>query len=587
MPAISVISGSSQTCRSTAMQLAFYFGASITVHEYALDIPGLMPPVSDLYLFTSSAAHQEFLASTVLPTNADCLLGSRTLDPGKLERLSVLPAASRILLVNDSANTCREVIQLLQQVGLDDIEWISWYPGCPSPEPSITIAVTAGEPALIPPEILQTIDIGSRLLDSYTLTLISQGLEANPENRRDFELIHLRHLLAYARSLHQHQKERDEYASLLNDTQNYLRGVLEALPTLIIAIAPDGRVYHCNQATVERLGIAKPYLIGSNILDAVPSLAIYIDQANQQADQNHVHLLFSRLQLPPVFEWADLALFSLRSASGQGYVIRIEDISLQVDQEQQLLRMHKMETVGQLAASVVHDYNNYLNAITGSLSMIQLLLDEPTPDRNQVLEYAENINQAAKRIAHFNQQLLQLSKDSPLEYRTLDLNSLCRDCLSLCKSSFPDGVRTTLGCSAGTLCVQADRYQLEEVIVNLLVNAGFSLAHSKKPEDGIALGIQLNTWRLEAGYEGNPLPGAACCIAVTDNGGGIPPEILPRIFEPFFSTKAKDEGSGLGLSIVWKVIERHQGQISVNSEPGKGACFTIYLPETGTNCGCC
>ena len=193
--------------------------------------------------------------------------------------------------------------------------------------------------------------------------------------------------------------------------------------------------------------------------------------------------------------------------------------------------------------------------------------------------YLGNINDAVQRIMHFNRQLLQLSKDQAPEIRRLELNDLCRDSVKLCRSSLEKEINFDFALSSQPLPIAGDLFQLEEVIINVLINAGHSLLQSRSPNKADQDRIRLQTGRLAAGQAGNPLDTACCYVAIGDNGAGIPPEVLPHIFEPFFSTKGREKGSGLGLSIAWKIIQQHAGRIEVDSQSGAGARFTICLPE--------
>jgi len=240
--------------------------------------------------------------------------------------------------------------------------------------------------------------------------------------------------------------------------------------------------------------------------------------------------------------------------------------------EDQLRQAQKMEAVGRLAGGVAHDFNNYLTAILGYSEILahELGLRHPALDR------VEQIHQAGERAAALTRQLLALSRRQNLEPEVLDLAELVRGLLAMIGRLLGEHIRLTLVAAPGLGRVEADRGQLEQVILNLAVNARDAM-----PEGG-SLTFELcdvELDRAQASARVGLRPGPHVVLKVSDTGLGMDAKLLDRIFEPFFTTKARGKGTGLGLSTVHGIVLQSNGAISVTSAPGRGTTFEIHLPR--------
>ena len=250
----------------------------------------------------------------------------------------------------------------------------------------------------------------------------------------------------------------------------------------------------------------------------------------------------------------------------------IRDVTERLALEVQLRQAQKMEAVGRLAGGVAHDFNNLLVGILGYSELLKKKLAAQAP----LLRMANEINFAAMRARDLTSRLLALSHRQVLRPAVLDLNALVRQCERLLRPIIGEDVHVILRLDPKTAHVKADPAQLEQVILNLALNARDAM-----PGGGT---LSLDTCNIQvdaalARQHPGLIPGYYVRLSVTDTGHGIAPDVMPRIFEPFFTTKEIGKGSGLGLSTVYGVVKQSGGCVTVSSEPSKGAAFGIYLPR--------
>jgi two-component system, cell cycle sensor histidine kinase and response regulator CckA len=246
--------------------------------------------------------------------------------------------------------------------------------------------------------------------------------------------------------------------------------------------------------------------------------------------------------------------------------------SSEIRSEEQLRQAQKLEALGSLAGGVAHDFNNLLSII---LTQVSLILDG-LPANDPLFEDVTLIRRAGERGAELTRQLLAFSRQQILQPRVLDLNETIVGMDQMLRRLIREDIGLSLNTASGLGKVKADLGQLEQVILNLVVNARDAM-----PQGG-TLRIETRNAELRAGSpvcnSGAP-PGPYTVLSVTDSGVGMAPEVRARIFEPFFTTKAKGKGTGLGLSTVFGIVQQSGGHLRVESEPGRGSTFEIYLPQ--------
>jgi PAS domain S-box-containing protein len=262
---------------------------------------------------------------------------------------------------------------------------------------------------------------------------------------------------------------------------------------------------------------------------------------------------------------------SLAALGEGGMVCVCRDLSERRKMEEQLRKKQRMESIGTLAGGIAHDFNNLLTVIIGyGQTLLGKVENEPALRSN-----VEHIVQSASRAASLTRQLLAFSRKQVLQPRLLDLNAVVRDLEKMLRPLVGDDIVMVTQCAPNLGSVKADLTQIEQVIVNLVVNARDAM-----PKGGR---LTLSTANLDHthvnGNDRDVPAGRYVVLSVSDNGVGMNSEVLARIFEPFYTTKDVGKGTGLGLSTVYGIVEQSGGYVSVESKPGQGTAFKVFLPR--------
>jgi len=238
--------------------------------------------------------------------------------------------------------------------------------------------------------------------------------------------------------------------------------------------------------------------------------------------------------------------------------------------QEQLLQVQKMESLGTLAGGIAHDFNNLLNVISGYASILQLDAKDP----GKVWQSVEVIQDTVKRGASLVQQLLALGRKTEIKFEPFALNGILEKLDNLLRETFPKTIVTSLTLETDLPSINGDPNQINQALLNLCLNAKDAMPDGGKLllETAIVDGAEVRQ-RFQEAREDHYV-----CVSVADSGIGIDEANKSRIFEPFFTTKAQEQGTGLGLSVVYGIVTNHSGFIDVESEPGQGTTFRIYLP---------
>ncbi|HLG88313.1 MAG TPA: ATP-binding protein [Alphaproteobacteria bacterium] len=359
--------------------------------------------------------------------------------------------------------------------------------------------------------------------------------------------------------------------------RNWPDGVLDDAPVGIAITSLDGKILQSNRTLAALLGVAVETMAGRQVdaLFAAASRGAVQQmrasgrgadmpasiEARLAADgRERVVLLHCRPVPPPAEnEPGALALYFV-------------DLTDQKNLEAQFAQSQKMQAVGQLAGGIAHDFNNLLTAMIGFCDLLLLRHKPGDPSFGDIMQIKQNANRAANLV----RQLLAFSRQQTLQPRFLDITDVLAELTHLLRRLIGENIELDLVHGRDMGLIKVDQGQLEQVLINLAVNARDAMPDGGKLT--ISTAARDTEEPIRQGLDEMP-PGRWVSISVKDTGIGIPKENLARIFEPFFSTKEIGSGTGLGLSTVYGIVRQTGGFVFVDSAPGQGATFTIYLPR--------
>ncbi|WP_294330840.1 response regulator [uncultured Sphingomonas sp.] len=365
--------------------------------------------------------------------------------------------------------------------------------------------------------------------------------------------------------------------ALGGSASNHVRSLISILPTGLALIDRDGRFLMMNDAFVRtaRVNAAAPPLYPGDLVvrEDKATLADAVRRFAGGAPQS----LEITVRLKDVSE--EPVAITIAGARGLGdaaVLLSLRDSGEEGKLKRQIAQATKMQAVGQLAGGVAHDFNNILTAIIGHCDLMLMRHSPGDSDYDDIQQIRANSNRAAS----LTRQLLAFSRQQTLRPQVLQLPDIISEVSNLLKRLLGETVSLDVKHGRNLGPVRADPGQLEQVVVNLAVNARDAML-SKNPSGGGSLTIE--TLAVSAAevrrMDDDVLPvGDYTALRISDTGTGIPPEILPKIWEPFFTTKEVGKGTGLGLSTVYGIIKQSGGYIFAENVPGAGAAFTIYLP---------
>jgi PAS domain S-box-containing protein len=266
-------------------------------------------------------------------------------------------------------------------------------------------------------------------------------------------------------------------------------------------------------------------------------------------------------------------------ATGKLFFAAARDISERIEAEEARVRMEtelrhvqKIESIGKLAGGVAHDFNNLLTAIIGQMELAKVSLSPESP----ALRHLEEADKAAGRASSLTRQLLAFSRKQLIEPEELNLNEIVRDMHAMLSSVLGEGIELVIDPQGPKDLVRVDRDQMEQIIINLSINARDAMPSGGKLQISTRM-AQLDRAFCE-GHAGQCEPGPHVMLRLEDTGCGMTDEVKAHIFEPFFTTKPRGKGTGLGLATVYGAARQHRGVVDVRSEVGKGTCFELYFP---------
>jgi PAS domain S-box-containing protein len=370
--------------------------------------------------------------------------------------------------------------------------------------------------------------------------------------------------------------ERVLAAKEMEKQKTTFEALFESIPDATVLADPQRRIIAINRAFTEIFGYTLDEIVGK------PTSVFYESEEEFLRQGRLRYNLSSEKATEPyvvTYKRKDGILFPGETVGTKvftpdgtllGFFGLMRDITDKLRQEEAHRQTQKMEAIGTLSSGVAHEYNNLLAIISGNIDLVQHKQKTGIDPE----EHIENIKETVSRAKSIVAQILTFSRQEKQKLTTVDLSVVVADALKFLRATMPASVEI-IKADDGSVFVNADTTQLHQVLINLSNNAVHAM--DEKGRLTIHLGkVALTSSDLPARLEGQP--GFYATLSVSDTGCGIKKEDMRRIFDPFFTTKNIGVGTGLGLSVVHGIVEQHDGFITVDSAPGQGTTFTIFLP---------
>ncbi|MBN1523455.1 MAG: GAF domain-containing protein [Spirochaetales bacterium] len=374
--------------------------------------------------------------------------------------------------------------------------------------------------------------------------------------------------LQSSRNVQELKKERD-----------FSESIIETAQAVIIVLDTEGKIVQINNYMEELSGYRLSEVMGKDWFQTflIPenqktTCELFMPAISGKSTRGNIDFICTKDNRIIPIEWHEKPLKD-EYGKTQGLLAVGIDISERLKLEAQLRQSDKMKAIGQLAGGIAHDFNNILGAIIG---FAEMSLDEADPE-SFIGRNLYRILSAGDRAKNLVNQILAFSRQHGEKKVPIFIRPILKEVIQLLRATLPTTIDIRHTLAGDTKPVLADATRIHEIVMNLCTNAAYAIGekgvikitHCEKKVESM----------LESRWFITP-PGWYSVISIKDNGIGIPVETLPNIFEPFFTTKAVGEGTGMGLSVVFGILESHGGNIFVDSRPEKGSCFTVYLPKT-------
>ena len=380
---------------------------------------------------------------------------------------------------------------------------------------------------------------------------------------------------------------RSKILEQLKESEKKYRELFERIPAGLYQNTPEpnGRFLVVNQALVDMFGYDSiEEMLKVPVVNLYPDASLRIKFSEKLMQEGSVkdHEMQLKRKNGSLF-WVSITANVVKDSNGNILYFEgaVQDITRRKEAEKekeklqlQLQQAQKLESIGRLAGGVAHDLNNLLLPILGYNELILNRLDRDS----EAYQFVERVSEAAERARDIVRQLLAFSRKDIFDIVPLDLNKVLVEFEKLLRRTIREDIEIVLELAPNLPTIKADKGKIEQVILNLAINAQDAMP------DGGTLTLETALVELDEEYASSHrgvIPGSYVCLSISDTGHGMDEETMKHIFEPFFTTKPKESGTGLGLATVYGIVKQHKGNIWVYSEVGKGTTFKIYLPVSG------
>ncbi|NUM36738.1 MAG: PAS domain-containing protein [Candidatus Brocadiae bacterium] len=374
--------------------------------------------------------------------------------------------------------------------------------------------------------------------------------------------------------IHQDITEREKKQSTIQEQFFFQQTLMNAIPMPVFYKNLNREYLGCNKAFEDFIGLSKESIIGKTVIDIVPKDFAYIYQThddyvfrNQKFDLLETQAISTDGTLRDVLFYK--APFFNRKGDMEGIIGVIMDITEHKQLKERLNQTEKMQALGQFAGGIAHDFNNQLLCIMGHAEMISL----GSRDEN-IRNHVKSILKSAEDSAEFTRKLLAFARKEKLSMSCIDIHSIIDDVTTILKHSIDKRISIQKNFQAINPRIMGNTSQVQNALMNLTLNGKDAM-----PEGGELVFSTENMQIFPNSYPGLEA-GCYIKISIKDTGVGMDSETLKHVFEPFYTTKDKGKGTGMGLTSAYSMAVNHHGHIQVQSQIGKGTTFFIYLPTT-------
>lgn len=377
---------------------------------------------------------------------------------------------------------------------------------------------------------------------------------------------------------------RKKNEATVHALQLHLKNILESMPSILISVDNDGLITQFNSAATALTGLPPEQVLGQPLKRTIPCLQQY--EAHFAAVTRSTRALeFHRECITGVDNRIfNVTLFPLVSSSVEGVVIWLDDVTDQENKERQLIQAQKMETIGTLSAGIAHNFNNLLSGVMGASSLMRYKLEQSALTQEEIHKHLKTIEGSSQRAAELVKQLLTVAREQEVALMPVNLNTKVKNSIAICGNTLDKSIELVARYAPVDAMIKADPLQIEQVLLNLCVNSGHAMTIMRAAHEprGGQLTVQVSEVVADEAFcalHPDAEPGEYWCVLVSDTGVGMNEETKANIFNPFFTTKATNVGTGLGLATVYTIVKQHNGFLTVHSEPGIGTTFKLYFPE--------